>query len=697
MKCCQIALGILGLGITILSAEQILHVYPTGSALVGEKGFRDLSAAVRSATPGDQIWLHGGVYRESWTVDSSGTTNGPLKIRNAPGELVIIDGRDPISGVSEEISPGLWRIPFAGEVKQLFWNDTPMLLARWPNTTFDRLLTRDGWSAVDEFSSYGKIKDRKLPATGVDYTGMEIVLNVCHQFFTWSRKVTKHNAEYQVLLYPQDLGKAMETMKDWPRWHDDYYYLQGRLDLLDAPGEYVQEEGYLYFRLPSGASPSGGRLYVKTRDYALSFESASGVAMKGIRFFATAICADKVRNLWISDCHFDYPSFASVPPEWNPEKEKVVNAVAGIKLSGDHIRFSWSSIRNSYTSGLILSGGDNWVQNVLVENVNWHGDLLDSGIKVSGTNKEMPNKVEFSTVHEFGAVGIQVNGAPAVIRQNHVYNGGALSHDVSLIYGRTPAIDGTIIEQNWVHDCLGERFGIGIRGDDQTRGMHLRNNIVWGCNDVGIEIKGDLNSVTGNLIFGTGLAGILYDCTPEPEKAWVKMYPVIDKQNANSVLKDNVTDGIIGLRGRPYYGDLSGEVDNNFIFDDAWLANQAGGGVHEAIERLSLQMVEEQRTLLPRDPGYRNGVIIMKNEDGYLQVRLRMPVSEAHSLFVELRNASGNIYAQELSFSPDNWQSYQTVPIVYDAQAARIYTPAWGEVIATEIEGETTLSFTRSQ
>ena len=61
----------------------------TGAA---DAPWKTLAHALRRLTPGDTLYLRGGVYHEHLVLQRSGTEQAPITIRSYPGELAIIDG-----------------------------------------------------------------------------------------------------------------------------------------------------------------------------------------------------------------------------------------------------------------------------------------------------------------------------------------------------------------------------------------------------------------------------------------------------------------------------------------------------------------------------------------------------------------------------------------------------------------------------
>jgi len=64
-----------------------------------EKPFATIAAASRLVKPGDEVLIHGGVYREEVVVEASGTPQSPIVFRSAGSDRVVITGADLLRGL----------------------------------------------------------------------------------------------------------------------------------------------------------------------------------------------------------------------------------------------------------------------------------------------------------------------------------------------------------------------------------------------------------------------------------------------------------------------------------------------------------------------------------------------------------------------------------------------------------------------
>jgi hypothetical protein len=194
-----------------------------------------------------------------------------------------------------------------------------------------------------------------------------------------------------------------------------------------------------------------------------------------------------------------------------------------------------------------------------------------------------------NTVYNTGGPCIKFDGHESVIEYNHVYDGlrsrAGGSKDGSLVYTQRPSTSGSVVRYNWVHGAHAGTGsspwgrGIGIRGDDRTRGLAVHHNVVWNCGGAGILVKGDDNKVHNNTVLDIGREEIpvgnyvLLPTDPEnADKAKRSGPPVLDVQNMNSEAFNNIARTITTSWGRDPW------PDNPNIYNN-W--QNADGSLHD--------------------------------------------------------------------------------------------------------------------
>jgi hypothetical protein len=550
------------------------------------KPFQTMQKAAQTVSPGDTCRLQAGTYREAVVLTKSGRPDAPLRFVAEEGEAVTLDGTAPVEGRWTRHEGNIFKIHVDEPVEQLFADGAMMVEARWPNMRFDgELFDRQCWASTAKGSRHGTIKDPKLAETGIDWTGALITLNVAHQFFTWTRHVTSHEQGAETLAYPEDLAVITHYGDTTRGWDDDYYYLSGKLAALDVATEwfYDADEKLLYFYPPGGKHPSTLKIKYRVRQYAIRGEKLAHVELRGLRFFGCGFRFSQCSDMLIEDCRLEFPTYSRyIPRRQNPK-----HAAHRPLITGDRNTIRRCHIAFASHDGLVVTGTENLVEDCLIHDVCWNGSLSYVGLRISGQR----SVARHNTIYNGGNALLVCPGGEHRVEYNHVYDGGRLCRDVSLIYTQLPRCRGTVIHHNWVHGCQTEGFrgrgrgGMGIRGDDQTRGLTVHHNVVWECGVHGIIVKGDENRVFNNTVFGVGPADpadrnernsrhLLIPTREEPKKPWRKQFELLEVQNANSLFYNNAVGNLV-WRGQPL--PLGEKIANNLEFPgqpaDAWLAD----------------------------------------------------------------------------------------------------------------------------
>ena len=644
---------------------------------------RTIGKAASVMQAGDTCFVRGGTYRETVVQERSGKEGRPIRFVAHPGEVVILCGTEPVRGRWSVHSGAIYKTKVDRTFIQLFADGRLMFEARWPNVGFADVLTRKGWASAGRGSRYGKVVDAQLAGTGVDWTGGVAVLNVAHQFFTWSRTVKGHARGGSTFTYKKDLSGITHYADKTHQWEDDRYYLVGKLAALDSPGEWFldRQTRTLYFRAPGGKDPAGRDVQVKVRDYAFDVRKADYVEIAGFHFFGATFRFDGCDNCVVDGCHLLYPAFARRLSDTAAPDE----LGAQTQMTGSHNVVRNSSLAHSPAGGLSMKGRSNMVENCLIRNTGWFGSLRHMPLHQSGTAREGETAncvTRYNTVFDGGNALLGFRGwGGHVVEYNHVYNGGLSCKDVALIYTGQPSIAGSVVRYNWAHGCytghmsrVGLRGGLGIRGDDQTRRLTVHHNVVWDCGRDGIIVKGDHNRVYNNTVFDIGgerKAGnhISLHTAPEPKKWWRKQHPLLKVQNADTTVFNNAALTITAnTAGRPF--PKGKNVANNYQQKGLRLVDQAG---RDFRPRSSSPLVDAGRRISGFTdgfkgkapdigayenggerwvPGHRNGVWLLRSGSG-LKVALTMPPTEPIELAVGGR---------KFTFRLGDWMRPQLVP-----------------------------------
>src|ERR1700728_935784 len=83
--------------ITAVASPRTWHVTPEMlNGLPPDVQVRTISKAAAKAEPGDTVVIHSGTYRETVTIERSGTKDRPIRFEAARGEVAVVTGADAI-------------------------------------------------------------------------------------------------------------------------------------------------------------------------------------------------------------------------------------------------------------------------------------------------------------------------------------------------------------------------------------------------------------------------------------------------------------------------------------------------------------------------------------------------------------------------------------------------------------------------
>jgi hypothetical protein len=281
----------------------------------------------------------------------------------------------------------------------------------------------------------------------------------------------------------------------------------------------------LYLYPDKGVDLAKCTVAYRSRNVAFDAEKADYVEIAGFEFFATTFRFKDCKHCVVEDCRLRFPTFCRVPAP---------DAAAFTEVKGDHNTLRRTSLAWSNVGGLAVHGDGNRVEECIVHDVNWHGNYAYAGLQVARGAGDAGNRIVRCSVSCTGNIGILYNGPNNEIAYNHVFDAGKACKDLAAVHTGGGDCRGSESHHNWVH----RSSGIGLRGDDQTRGLTVHHNVVWDCGYVGIVVKGDDNAVFHNTLID-GRGGVfMIPTVAEPKKWWTRL-PTLPVQNFNSRMFNN--------------------------------------------------------------------------------------------------------------------------------------------------------------
>ena len=564
-----------------------------------DKPFATIQHAYEVAQPGQTICLRGGTYREGVEIKSkSGTEAAPITLRAYPGEKPVISGLDLLDlKWTATATPGLYEADFQiAPFAQLFYDGKPLLEARWPHCPRDtngdwNFFSPDAWATVDsEGNEHGTIKDKHLAESGLDMTGAGAVLNVAHQYYSWTRTVQNHAKGKDTFNYPQDLGvkkKADEGGVN-SQYNRNRYYLFGLREFLGVPGEWFldQTNHKLLLMTPDGKPPVPGKLEEKRRDWGFTADKDSSyLTVDGITFLGTAFKFGKDYNnrstgIVIRNCSVLYSSWTT----WVKVDKGAPHAGEdGIypTINADKSRVTDNLFAYGALSALYIVGWQNVIENNVFHDFDYDSSLVYPPVQINKPWPALEDKggydiVRGNSIYRSGGILLQVALHGNEVSYNDLHDaflscyGG--NKDVSALYTQAPLCSGTRFHHNWVHDGYAGTpphpwgGGMGIRGDDKTCGLTIDHNVVWNLGSAAIELKNvdqptqeQANVLANNTVFNHSKYN--------EKKNAVIFETEHGAENSLSTAVNNLTDGIYGHWFQKPLGTVKLFTNNTTSFD----------------------------------------------------------------------------------------------------------------------------------
>lgn len=515
----------------------------TAGPLATLAGARDAIRALKNRGPlppgGVVVEVAGGVYEFAHalelTAEDSGEEKSPIVYRAAPGKEVRLVGGKVVTGwqlvadpaVLERLEPAargkVWQanlkalgIAEFGNVAsggvELFFNDQPARLARWPNADFVKIsdVTKEApetshgrtGSKVGNFYYEGdrplRWKDEK-----------DIWLHG-YWFWDWADQYQ----QVESIDTEQQLVQLAQPYHGYGYLPGARYYALNVLAELDEPGEWQldRETGTLYFWPP--APFEEGRAMVSAIEALATLKDASYVRFEGFVIEATRGAAVKIAGgtgVQIADCTIRNTGDIAVDVRGGRK-----NAVIGCDIS------------NTAGGGVSVDGGDLATLTPgehLVENNHIHHyarwkRTYTPAVAISGVG----NRIRHNLFHDAPHNAVQLSGNDHLIEFNEFHHVCLETDDVGAFYmGRNWTQRGNIVRFNYFHHLGRHGGGVGVMAiylDDWASGTTVFGNICYQAGRAVLIGGGRDNRVENN---------VFVDCTPSIHVdarglGWAKSY-----------------------------------------------------------------------------------------------------------------------------------------------------------------------------
>ena len=580
---------LLSVFLTFLCQAADFHVSPAGDdADSGSKGqpFRTLARArdaVRSLKAsggvpagGVTVWLEQGLYTITSTMEfgpaDGGDSSSPVVYRALPGAEVRLSGggRFRPKRLPRFAIPGFSRIPrdarnnvFTADLNsigisdygshrqyghglpvvaapmELFWNDSVMQLARYPNE--GAILMGD----VVDSGSVPRIGDYSNRPGSFHYADSrhsrwEGVADVWFQgFFHYGFsddkiRVAAIDTAQRIITFASPHVYGLASGENF-----NLYVALNLLEELDSPGEWYvdRETGLLYF-WPPGTIQTATTTVSIVEGPLVAIEGASYFTLEGLTIECgrgAGITIEGGEHVNIMDCvvrnvgtigimigqgarqtspHVTVDEFEGIPvsrEEGSFHAYHYLNTAWDRNAGTDH-RIQGCRISNTGSGGIILGGGSKKnltagrceVTDCVIHDYDRRNKAGAAGIIVDGCG----NRVVHNEIFNGDLQAILVYGNEHLFEFNHIHHVARNSNDASAWYnGRDPSDRGNVVRHNFFHHVgrPDRKWTMGVYFDDGTCGAVAEGNVFYKVASFGtVYSNGGHDIVVRNNIFIEG-------------------------------------------------------------------------------------------------------------------------------------------------------------------------------------------------
>lgn len=656
-------------------ARTMLYASPTGSdAASGTKDapFATLQRArdeVRSLkkagklTDGATVEVLGGTYElsqpfELTAEDSGAGIANPITYRAQPDAQVRLVGGKVVNGfkpVTDQAVLARLDETARGKVLQadlkalgitdfgaanaggleVFCNDVPMNIARWPNEGFVKIVDVLEVEPVNVRGTKGD-KGGKFLYDGdrpQRWTQEKDLWLKGYWFWDWSdssQKIAKLDTEKKVIeLAPPQHGYGYRK--------GQWYYAFNALSELDQPGEWYldRDSGILYFMPPAALKP--GSVVVSVAQNLITMKDVSNVILRGFTLEAcrgTAVTCSGANNVEIAGCTV---------------RNVGMNA---IDMSGKNSGVAGCDVYNTGKAGISISGGDRktltgagmYADNNHVHDVGRIFRMYCGGINVNGVG----NRVSHNLIDNSPHTAIFFGGNDNVMEFNEIHSVCYESNDAGAIYsGRDWTQRGNIVRHNYLHDISGfeGRGCVGVYLDDMYCGTLIQGNLFYKVTNAAF-IGGGRDCIIDNNTFAYCLPAVHVDARA---LGWAKGH-------SDGWIEEARTKGTLSgiAYDKPPYSERFPELVNILNEDpgaprgNIVTRNICVGGKWDGIEGRARPLIKFENNLLDQDPLFvdpaKLNFQLRDNSPAFALGFQRLPI-EKMGLYQDARRASWPVAA----------------------------------------------------
>lgn len=414
----------------------------------------------------------------SGTLDLAGKSNVTVKTEGSCGKAAIMPGQ-AVSGWSQ-YQGNIYSAPIAFDAAQVLVDGQPLARAHWPSRA-------QTWARASSTSSSALT----YPMPNGDLAGATLLFRP-NDWAVEARTITGYSGGTMSLAAT---GKVSFDGYDLSGQPD--FYVEGKLWMLDEPGEWAVSGGRLYVWTADGKSPEGRVVASPDRD-GIDARNAQGITVDGVRIYAAAngINALDAKNLRVTATDIA-----------NSSENGILNS------GGSGLYVDGASIRNSRHDAIAVKwgGGGETVRNSTIDASGVTGMPTNAHAAVNLT-VGVGSTVSNNTVTNSGYIGIRAF-RNASVTQNTVDGACLVLTDCGGMYFYSD--DGqalnTVVDGNTIAHVGGSQKLAWAIDLDAASGVTVSNNTITASAN-GMQLhNGNGNTISGNRFSASHQAHIQMD------------------------------------------------------------------------------------------------------------------------------------------------------------------------------------------
>jgi len=443
-------------------------------------GADSLSRIIYLGKKGSEVRLTGGKYLTKWEIV---TDNDVLEKFSPEMRKKIYQTNLPAAGINDFGSP-------AGGGMELFFNDKPMWISRYPNRGFVKITGILNEDPVDIRGTKGdksgkfKYDDQRISMWKKEKDAW------VHGYWFWDWSEQRHKIA--------EIDTDKKIIEVVPPYHNygyrvgQWFYGFNILSEIDEPGEYYidREKGLLYFYPPSDINK--GQAYVSRNKNIIEMNGVSyltieHVILEGCR--ETVVKMQECNNAMITGCTIRNAG------DWAVTIDRGIrNGAAGCDIydvGGGGISINAGDRKTLVSGGCIAD-------NNYIHHIARLKRVYNPGITVIGVG----NTISHNLIAHVPHMALFFSGNNHLIEYNEINDVCYESNDAGAIYaGRDWTMRGNIISCNYLHDISGfEGKGcVGIYLDDAFSSADITGNVFYKVTRAMMIGGGRDNNVINNI------------------------------------------------------------------------------------------------------------------------------------------------------------------------------------------------------